>query len=384
VAKGEKASEPGTMSKLPPGLYQAELNSISAIFGGWYTDEGLTESWNFSDSVTGNLNLYAKWTMDSAIDISGQSGTHTLAKALGYIAAQAPSEPTAYTIVLDRYAETYTMPGIMSANINTANAIITLVGKVPTEISLSSNGSLFYITAGELVLDDNITLKGRSNNSVLVYVNGSSASLTMKTGAKIIGNKNTAQYNYSSYGGGVYVYSGRFTMSGGEISGNTAVSDSGSSTSTYSSYGGGVCVGYGGNFTMSGGEIFNNTAYSYSSSTSSYVYATSWGGGVYVSGNFTMSDGIISGNTASALHSAGSPNAYAGSPSYGGGVCIYNNGSFSKTGGSIISDYNPVYYYHDDSNQYYRKAALNAGDSISTSDTLPAVSGQTIGYWTKR
>jgi parallel beta-helix repeat protein/predicted outer membrane repeat protein len=92
----------------------------------------------------------------------------------------------------------------------------------------------------------------------------------------------------------VYVdSSGTFTMSGGEISGNTA-----------SYYGGGVYVS--GTFTMSGGEISGNTA----SSTS--------GGGVYVYGTFTMSGGEISGNTAS------------GSGGYGGGVCVSSSGTFKK------------------------------------------------------
>ena len=31
-------------------------------FGGWYTDEGLTAEWNFADSITGDMTLYAKWT----------------------------------------------------------------------------------------------------------------------------------------------------------------------------------------------------------------------------------------------------------------------------------------------------------------------------------
>ena len=47
----------------------------------------------------------------------------------------------------------------------------------------------------------------------------------------------------------------------------------------------GVSVGSGGRFTMSGGTISGNTA--------------SLGGGVYVIGSFTMNGGTISGNTAS-------------------------------------------------------------------------------------
>jgi uncharacterized repeat protein (TIGR02543 family) len=35
-------------------------------FGGWYTDSGLTAAYNFTGAVTVNLNLYAKWTPNSA------------------------------------------------------------------------------------------------------------------------------------------------------------------------------------------------------------------------------------------------------------------------------------------------------------------------------
>ena len=31
------------------------------IFGGWYTDSGLTQAYNFANTVTANLSLYAKW-----------------------------------------------------------------------------------------------------------------------------------------------------------------------------------------------------------------------------------------------------------------------------------------------------------------------------------
>lgn len=82
-------------------------------------------------------------------------------------------------------------------------------------------------------------------------------------------------------GRGIYVDS-RFTMYGGEISGNTIA------TST-SVDGGGVYVNYG-SFTMHGGSITNNKAPEISGS----------GGGVYVSdhGSFTMDGGSIIGNRA--------------------------------------------------------------------------------------
>jgi hypothetical protein len=50
------------------------------------------------------------------------------------------------------------------------------------------------------------------------------------------------------------------------------------------------------------------------------------GGGVYVeTGTFTMSGGTISGNSAS-----------GGTIAFGGGVYVTNNGTFTKTGDSII------------------------------------------------
>ncbi len=34
-------------------------------FGGWYKDSACTQSWNFSDSIPGDMTLYAKWTTSS-------------------------------------------------------------------------------------------------------------------------------------------------------------------------------------------------------------------------------------------------------------------------------------------------------------------------------
>jgi hypothetical protein len=110
------------------------------------------------------------------------------------------------------------------------------------------------------------------------------------SGGTISGN--TASAHNESYGGGVYVQSGTFTMSGGTISGNTA-------SGVSSAYGGGVCIGNNGillgsgTFTMLGGNISGNTV-SISSSDSSYA----WGGGVWVytyGQTFTKTNGVITG-----------------------------------------------------------------------------------------
>jgi hypothetical protein len=81
--------------------------------------------------------------------------------------------------------------------------------------------------------------------------------------------------------------------SGGKITGNTAFT------------GGGVYVSSG-TFTMTGGEISGNTAGN--------------GGGVYVSSTFTMTGGAISGNTSS---------------SFGSGVYVGSNGTFTMNDGEI-------------------------------------------------
>ena len=120
-----------------------------------------------------------------------------------------------------------------------------------------------------------------------------SASTFTMSGGEIYGNTAGA--------GAGGVSAGTFTMSGGKIYGNTA-----------SSSGGGVSAG---TFTMSGGKIYGNTAGGYG------------GGGVRAS-TFTMSGGEIYGNTATVS------NIY--SDGGGGGVSA---GTFTKTGGGIIRGY---------------------------------------------
>jgi uncharacterized repeat protein (TIGR02543 family) len=113
--------------------------------------------------------------------------------------------------------------------------------------------------------------------------------------------------DYSSATGGVF-NSGNFTMSGGKISGNTAIN------------GGGVL----GNVHMTGGEISDNTATSAGGGVSggvtmsgnAVIRANKAASGGGVSGNVNMNGGTISDNTAT---------------NYGGGV----SGSLTMNGGTI-------------------------------------------------
>jgi hypothetical protein len=369
IVEGDKADDPGAMIRTVAGLYTGpiDVDSLTVTFDGWHNDPDCEVNlWDFEDPVTGPLDLYAKWTVSSSpIDISGQSGDTVLEKALAYIAGQNLGEETLYTIVLDGDVS---MAGVSSANITTANAVITLVGKSPTTISLTGAGALFNISAGELVLDKNITLKGHgSNTASLVRVN-TGASLTMNVGATIRDNRSTSRgggvyvdggsftldggeiiHNSnsgdgSSYtnGGGVYVNSGSFIMKKGKISNNSAsgsyrnngggvylrngsmLMDGGEiSDNSVNGSGGGVVVGQGVTFNMSGGGTISGNS------------ANTQGGGVASDNgsNFTMSGGTISGNSAS---------------TQGGGVHIYM-GTFSKTGDSFIGGDNDTIAYKDDS-----------------------------------
>jgi len=171
-------------------------------------------------------------------------------------------------------------------------------------IWLRSNGVMFTVRKDvTFILDNNVTLHGRSKNTgSMVYV-APEGTFKMRTGSAIIGNNIKNSDVNSGHSGGVLV-DGTFEMSGGAISGNTGWKR-----------GGGVSLIKRSNahFIMIDGIISNNDAPE--------------GGGVYVEGGkFTMRGGTITGNTADVK---------------GGGVFLCSGyvHSFTKTGG-IITGYN--------------------------------------------
>ncbi|TET51412.1 MAG: hypothetical protein E3J64_06925 [Anaerolineales bacterium] len=165
--------------------------------------------------------------------------------------------------------------------------------------------------------------------------------------------------NSSAYGGGgLFVWQGSATLSGGEIVGNTASRGAGlyllngSGTlsagwiggNTAADRGGGLFLSQG-SVTLSGGQIISNTA--------------ERGGGVYVDqGSATLSGGRILGNTATAA---------ADSSDGGGGVYIdAGSAVFTQSGGRIEDNHGirggGVY-------AHYGRATLSGGQVVSNSAT---------------
>jgi hypothetical protein len=195
-------------------------------------------------------------------------------------------------------------------------------------IYLKGTGSLFWTIQKNKNVDyqkltiDGVTLVGVANNDSSLIRIGDSGEFVLKSG-RITGNT-------TSSGGGVDVNNnGTLTMTGGEISGNTAASN-----------GGGVKLGEGSNFTMSGGAIYGNTGSDGAvfiskgtfTMTGGAIYGNTAnspgnngaGGGVHLTeGTFTMSGGEIYGNTATGN---------------GGGVFVWENSTFTMSGGAIYGN----------------------------------------------
>jgi uncharacterized repeat protein (TIGR02543 family) len=299
----------GSSVTLPSG---SGLTKPGYIFSGWNTNaDGTGTNYNAEESFTPaeNTTLYAKWNTV----ITLENVTTGLAEKLAWLKTNAQSN-TSY--ILEVYADESIPPQDLSYEGDYITITLRSVGTSHT-ISLSSKGTMFKVgDSVTLILDNNITLRGRSDNhSSLVVVNGR---LIMNSGSFIIGN--TGSYNNTYYGnthgGGVYIGSnGAFTMTGGEISDNTAANGDG----------GGVYVD-GGIFTMKDGKIASNTVGFTLVSDGSRGSCN--GGGVFLnSGTFTMEGGEISGNT------------HVDDDGGGCGVYINWDGSFTMTGGEITGNH---------------------------------------------
>ena len=196
-----------------------------------------------------------------------------------------------------------------------------------------------------------------NGGGVYVFGGGSPKVRLDMSGGLIEGNSaGKLGSNYYGSGGGVYIKAGIFTMTGGEIKTNNAKNGGGvaldeggtlklsgsgkiiNNTAENNGNGGGICVGTQadtneniGTLTMTGGEISGNTA--------------NGGGGIAVlHGTFTMSDGKVIGNTAA--QKGGGIFGYnvgkaKGEITVSGGEISYNTAEASgvNAGGGICSLY---------------------------------------------
>ena len=221
------------------------------------------------------------------------------------------------------------------AGTTTSSFGTTVIGSA-LNITLKGNGKLYLTDQGSiisigyrqiLIIDsEDLVLEGLTNGKNGAIQNNTTAIIDVSGGTLELRNGSISG-NTAPNGGGVYLdYNASFTMSGGEISANSA-------SGSYENYGGGVYVR--GTFTMNGGKIFGNTGgyggggvyvrgtLIMNSGEISDNIASINGGGIQVDGGtFTMNGGNISGNTAS-----------SGPYGYGGGV--YVRGTFTMNGGEI-------------------------------------------------
>ena len=73
------------------------------VFGGWYLDEGCTEALTYPYALTGDLDIYAKWTPEErAVTFDTKGGSDVAAQTVSYgeLATQ-PEEPTKAGYVFD-------------------------------------------------------------------------------------------------------------------------------------------------------------------------------------------------------------------------------------------------------------------------------------------
>jgi hypothetical protein len=306
------------------------------------------------------------WATTFTVTTTASSGSGSLYQAI--LDANANAGPDTITFAADvsgTIVLTDTLPQITDT--------LTISGPGASVISISgaNNYRVVNIASGTAVTITGVTIRdGLADGGGGIY----SAGTLVLSDTDVVSN--TATGGWPNGGGGVYVYSGTATLSGGQISGNTAKEGGGvfvlerSATlsmsggqilSNTANWGGGVFV-VDGRATLSGGQILSNTAQEqgggvyvlFGSATLSggqiLSNTANWGGGVCVwYGGATLSGGQISGNTA---NSGGGVYVLFGSATLsggqilsntaqgeGGGVCLGGSvATLSMSGGQILSN----------------------------------------------
>jgi len=257
IRDGNMATRPADPTKSAAGLYIGILteNDVVPFFIGWFV--GNVE-FDFNLPPTADVTITAKWTT-TPTPIENVAA-NSITAAINFVKAI----PRSYTLFIDESMD------IAPQILDVANVNLTIIGiGREREIRLDRNGALFTVDRENvsLTLGNNITLVGRSahgnggvnNNNPVVLVRWD-ANFTMLNGSKITGNtrndtgsgaaveivqyasfimkggtitgNGVTEVNNTSKAGGVYVdgwiagsYPTVFSMEGGSVKGNNAISD---------------------------------------------------------------------------------------------------------------------------------------------------------------
>ncbi len=123
VTLGEKATKPGNPTK------------SGYTFDGWYKERGCTTAWNFdTDTVTGNITLYAKWTENSNPGGNGGGGWY--------------NPPTTYSVTIPTMAhgKVTVSPASASRGITVTITAVPEDGYRLSSINVTSGGKSVPLT----------------------------------------------------------------------------------------------------------------------------------------------------------------------------------------------------------------------------------------------
>ena len=234
---------------VPAGLWlSADFAAASAAeysVAEWRQPDGTP--WVFAtDAVTANITLAAHWAAPT-VTVTPALAFTIIADAMTHV----NNNTGPFTLAID---DDVTATATLS--LSSASADLTIVGiGGEREITRTGTGRLFNVAVSEarLTIGNNITLVGRDGNTNDLVIVQNGGHLTMLDGSRITGHTNDATSTANGAGAAVNVgTNGTFTMSGGKITGNTAVS------ANTNISGGVFMLNATSQFIMTGGRIYGN------------------------------------------------------------------------------------------------------------------------------
>lgn len=295
------------------------------VFGGWYSDEGLTSAWNFdTDTVTADVTLYAKWTSVNWIELDGDD---KLPPTTGYyklVGDMTVSELTLLRGDLDIHIDLngykisggvtgvsgkesktecfYLIDNATTCQIATDKAKgiskLTILNSRPAaggEIQMTKGCFVYLLcdkadtdnVGSELVINGG-TIRGCDNATQVggvIRIYGYDAHLVLNEGT-IYGVKASTQ----NAGAVLVDGASTFTMTGGTIRDGYALN------------GGNVLVQGGAFFDMSGGEIMNGHATHATNGRGGNIFVSNSNSGAAIYGTAKVHDGNATSTSVAGCH----------------------------------------------------------------------------------